>query len=101
MNTINKLIDTLPTIVKQNMTKIAVLITVIISIIYILVFANHYSICKAAEEASIRAFGYYKGTPFSDTLYSYMPLLVISIILIIVVWIAESLIKKRYLEQGK
>lgn len=102
MNTINKLIDALPTIVKQNITRLSVIITVVISLIYVLVFANQYSLCIAAEKAAIRANGYYNGfTAFEYTLHRYMPLLVISIILILVIWIAESLIKKRHTELGQ
>lgn len=101
MRTINNIIDSLPTIIKKTITTISVLITVILSLIYLLLFAIQYSLAKKAEASSIIASGYYHGdAPFTDAFDRYFPLLIISIIVITCIWIFHALVKARCSQQN-
>lgn len=98
----NKIIDTLPNVIKKNITTISILISVILSLIYILIFSHQYSLWKSLEEISIVAHGYYDGPPpFSAVLHKNIPMLVIFIIIIVLVWIFHSVVKNRLAEQNK
>lgn len=101
MDTINKIIDSLPTIIKKSITTISILITVILSLIYLLLFVNQYSLVKEAEKYAIIAFGYYDGkSPFLDAFNRYFPLLIISIIVIVCTWIFHALVEARCSQQN-
>jgi hypothetical protein len=97
----NKIIDMLPNVIKKNITTISILITAILSMIYILLFANQYSLAKTVVELEVAYKGYSASSPFSETLDRYMPLLVVEIIVIALIWIFNSLVKNRVAEQSK
>ena len=98
---VNKIIDMLPNVIKKNITTISTLITGILSLIYILLFANQYSLAMTVVELEVANKGYSTRSPFAETLDRYMSLLVVEIIVIALIWIFNSLVKNRLSEQSK